>query len=408
MDNKFYSNFVFRFQKIYVLMKRLNFVIAILLFSTAYTFAQIKVFPISNSEVAIKKNAFLYYLPQTTLEVKITVTKETLAPGPYSKYAEKYLCLKNAATTSISDVKIEHVDIRQIAQPDPNACFMVVCDKEANLNYNSRGIVTGYNCEQQSNDSYEEGKCHFTKATDITTPIFTDYGVKQNFTKNTDTTYKVVEVDSVFQKIPIYNKVIISKDEEMKAEEAANYIIKIRKRLFKVLTAQFETETPPADIDIMVNELKDMEKRYLELFIGKVVKETREYIFYYTPQPELSEEKIPLCYITSDDEVVEKKTSNSEPLYLTLKNSQAAKELGDFYGRQHDLKKKEKVMGLYYRIPADVAVSVDFDDFTYYRSLITIPQCGYLGHLPAEIFKNKKLKVAFDEKYGSIKAIYTK
>ena len=39
---------------------------------------------------------------------------------------------------------------------------------------------------------------------------------------------------------------------------------------------------------------------------------------------------------------------------------------------------------------------------------MTIPQCGYLGHLPAEIFKNKKLKVAFDEKYGSIKAIYTK
>ena len=65
-------------------------------------------------------------------------------------------------------------------------------------------------------------------------------------------------------------------------------------------------------------------------------------------------------------------------------------------------------MGLYYRIPADVSVSVDFDDFTYYRSLMTIPQCGYLGHLPAEIFKNKNLKVAFDEKYGSIKAIYTK
>ena len=389
-------------------MKRLNLIIAIMLLSSICSFAQIKVFPISDSEVSIKKNAFIYYLPQTTLEIKVTVTKETLVPGPYSKYAEKYLCIKNAVTTNSSDVKIENVDVRQIPQPDPNACFMVVCDKEANLNYSSRGIVTGYNCDLQSEDLLSEGESHFTKATDISTPLFTDYGVKQNFTKNTDTTYKVVEVDSVFQKIPIYNKVIISKDEEMKAEEAANYIIKIRKRLFKVLTAQFDTETPPSDINIMVNELKDMEKRYLELFVGKIVKETREYVFYYTPQSELTEDKIPLCYITSDDELVEQKQSNSEPIYLVLKNSPAAKELGDFYGRQHDLKKKEKKMGLYYRIPADVSVSVDFDDFTYYRSMMTIPQCGYIGHLPAKIFKNKKLKVAFDEKFGSIKAIYTK
>ncbi len=389
-------------------MKRFNLIIAIFLLSSICALAQIKVFPISDSDVAIKKNAFLYYLPQATLEIKVTVTKETLMPGPYSKYAEKYLCIKNAAMSSESDVRIENVDINQIAQPDPNACFMVVCDNDANLNYNSRGIVTGYNCDGRSEGSDAEGEQHFTKASSITTPLFVDYGVKQNFTRNTDTTYKVVEVDSVFQKIPIYNKVIISKDEEMKAEEAANYIIKIRKRLFKVLTAQFETETPPSDIDIMVTELKDMEKRYLELFVGKVVKETREYVFYYTPQPELAEERIPICYITSDDEVVEQKTANSEPVYLVLRNSQAARDLGDFYGRQHSLKKKEKVMGLYYRIPADVSVSVDFEDFTYYRSLMTIPQCGYLGHLPAEIFKNKKLKVAFDEKYGSIKAIYTK
>ena len=391
-----------------VLMKRFSATIVLVLFSAFCMFAQINVFPVSNSDVTIKKNAFIYYLPQTTLEVKVKVTKETLVPGPYSKYAEKYLCIKNAVTTDVSDVKIDNVDIRQIAQPDPNACFMVAIGNGANLNYNSRGIVTGYNCDQQTDDPYTEGDSHFSKATNISTPIFTDYGVKQNFTKNTDTTYKVVEVDSVYQKIPIYNKVIISKDEEMKAEEAANYIIKIRKRLFKVLTAQFETETPPADIEIMVNELKDMEKRYIELFVGKVMKETYEYVFYYTPQSDLVEEKVPICYVTSDDEVVEKKTADSEPVYLVLKNSQAAKEIDNFYGRQHELKKKEKDMGLFYRIPADVAVSVVFDDYTYYQSLMTIPQCGYLGHLPSDIFKNKNLKVAFDEKYGSIKSISTK
>lgn len=388
-------------------MKRFSITFAMLLASALCTFAQIKVFPMSDTEVLIKKNAFMYYLPQTTLEIKIKVTTETLVPGPYSKYAEKYLCIKNVATSSVSDVKIENIDINEIAQPDPNACFMVVCDREANLNYNSRGVIVGYNCGEES-VGYQYAESHFSKKTDIATPLFTDYGVKQNFTKNTDTTYKVVEVDSVFQKIPIYNKVIISKDEEMKAEEAANYIIKIRKRLFKVLTAQFDTDTPPTDIEIMVNELKNMENRYLELFVGKIERETREYVFYYTPQPDLSEEKIPICYITDNDEVVEKKVENSEPVYLVLKNAQVTKDVDNFYGRQYTLKKKEKNMGLYYRIPSDISLSVDFDDFTYYKSVVAIPQCGYLGHLPAELFKNKNLKVAFDEKYGSIKGIYTK
>ena len=388
-------------------MKRFSIIAVFALFITTCSFAQIKVFPISDTETTIKKNAFMYYLPQTTLEVKIKVTTETLVPGPYSKYAEKYLCIKNAATSIVSDVKIENVDINEIAQPDPNACYMVVCDHDANINYNSRGIIIGYNCGEQT-DEYKSAESHFSKNSSIVIPSFTDYGVKQNFTKNTDTTYKVVEVDSVFQKIPIYNKVIISKDEEMKAEEAANYIIKIRKRLFKVLTAQFDTDTPPADIEIMVNELKRMESRYLELFIGKIERETKEYVFYYTPQPELTEERIPICYITEDDELVEKKAENSEPVYLVMKNAQATKEIGNFYGRQHDIKKKEKEMGLYYRIPSDVVVSVDFDDFTYYKSVISIPQCGYVGHLPAEIFKNKNLKIAFDEKFGSIKGIYTK
>ncbi|MBO7571360.1 MAG: DUF4831 family protein [Bacteroidales bacterium] len=389
-------------------MKRFSITTAIVFLSAICTFAQIKVFPVSDSEAVIKKNAFLYYLPQTTLEIKISVTTETLVPGPYSKYAEKYLCIKNVPTNTISDVKIDNVDVRQISQPDPNACFMVVCDNDANINYNSRGIILGYNCGESQEDTNMFAESHFSKQSSLEMPVFTDYGVKRNFTGNTDTTYKVVEVDSVFQKIPIYNKVIVSKDEEMKAEEAANYIIKIRKRLFKIVTAQFDTSTPPADIDLMVKELKDMEKHYLELFIGKVVSETNEFVFYYTPQSELAEEKVPVCYVTADDEVVTKRVENSEPIYLVLSNGQSTKEVGNFYGRQFDLKKKEKEMGLYYRIPSEVSVSVDFDDFTYYRSIMTIPQCGYLGHLPADLFKNKNLKVAFDEKLGSIRGIYTK
>lgn len=372
-----------------------------------YCVAQIQVFPLTEQNVRIKKNSCIYYLPQTTLEIRLKVTKETLVPGPYYKYAEKYLCIKNVPSAVSTDINIEDVKVNKIQQPDPNACFMVVSDREANIVYNNKGIIVGYNCGEPSEMS-SDSESHFTKVAESKMPVFTDYGVKRNFIGNTDTTYKVVEIDSVFQKIPIYNTVIVSKDEETKAEEAANYIIKIRKRLFKIVTAQFDTDTPPSDIDVMVNELKEMEKRYLELFIGKTTRQTEEFVFYYTPQSDLVEDKVPICYITSDDEIVSQKTESSEPVYLTLKNSNAAKEVSNFYGRQYDLKKKEKKVGLYYRVPSELTLSVDFEDFTYYKGMTTVPQCGYLGHLPAEIFKNKNLKVEFDEKYGSIKRVFTK
>ena len=378
------------------------------LIAMLYCCAQIQVFPLTEQNVRIKKNSCIYYLPQTTLEIRVKVTKETLIPGPFYKYAEKYLCIKNAPSASSSDISIENVQVNKIQQPDPNACFMVVSDREANIVYNSKGIIVGYNCGEPSDMQSSDSESHFAKESNFEMPVFTDYGVKRNFIGNTDTTYKVVEIDSVFQKIPIYNTVIVSTDEEMKAEEAANYIIKIRKRLFKILTAQFDTDTPPTDIDVMVNGLKELEQRYLELFIGKITKQTTEFVFYYTPQSDLNEERVPICYITSDDEVVSQKTESSEPVYLILKNANAAKEVSNFYGRQYDLKKKEKKTGLYYRIPSEVTLSVDFEDFTYYRGIVSVPQCGYLGHLPAEIFKNKNLKVEFDEKYGSIKGVYTK
>ncbi|MCF0206123.1 MAG: hypothetical protein HUK15_01725, partial [Bacteroidales bacterium] len=46
--------------------------------------------------------------------------------------------------------------------------------------------------------------------------------------------------------------------------------------------------------------------------------------------------------------------------------------------------------------------------FTHYKSVVVVPQCGYLAHLSANMFKDKSLKVYFDENLGSISDIETK
>ncbi len=390
-------------------MKKFKLTCAMILLSAVCSVAQIKVLPISEKDMNIKSLPEIYFLPQTSFQIKLTIETETLIPGPYAKYAEKYLSIKNASTSEISDMRIENIEIKEFTQADPNACFVVIGDSESKISCNNSGIITSYNLGKVSDNQTVFFEHNFnSEGTSVKLPEYTDFGVERNFIGNTDTTYKVVEVDSVFQKIPIYNKVIVSKNEEQKAEEAANYILEIRKNYFNIITTKFDVDIPPSDISIMVEELKRLEAQYLTLFVGKVVKEKNEYVFYYTPENDLTEAIVPICYITSDNDVVSEKTENSVPVNLILKKSETTNKLSKFYNSQLVLQDNEKEKGLFYRVPADVAVSVECEDFTYYRNLFTIPQCGYLGHLSSKMFKNKELKIEFNEKYGSIKSLSTK
>lgn len=366
---------------------------------TSSAFAQINVIPLSDVSSQIKSNSSMYFLPRTSIEVKTTVEVETTIPGPYARYAEKYLSIKSVPTEKTSNVTISNISVNSIAEPDPSACY-IVTGVAANIDYLDNGIIASYNASA-GNNTQANGREQFFPVNQQNNSVhFVDFGVKRNFIGSTDTTYKVIEIDSVFQKIPIYNSVIISKDEEQKAEEVANYIIKIRKRLFKVITAQFETETPPSDIKTMVAELHQLEKNYLELFIGKTIKQTQDYTFYYTPNENLTNEKVAMFYITNEDEISETKTESCEPVFLNVENCDYTRNIKQFYSRQGSLK-KEKKHGLYYRIPSNVNIAISFDNHTYYKNSVSVPQCGFTTNLPCKLFSNKKLQIFFNED-GSI------
>ena len=59
-------------------------------------FAQINVVPITNTVLQIKKNATVYYLPQTLIHVKVDVKTSKFIPGPFYNFAEKYLSINDA------------------------------------------------------------------------------------------------------------------------------------------------------------------------------------------------------------------------------------------------------------------------------------------------------------------------
>ncbi|MCF0206321.1 MAG: DUF4831 family protein, partial [Bacteroidales bacterium] len=180
-------------------MKKLVLIIVALLVNVC-CFSQINVFNAKETNVNVKKNPLIYFLPKTTFVIKIKATTETFYPGPYSKYAEKYLCIKNAGDTKSSKIKIDGVCLSNIYTADQDACFLVDSKNNISITCNNTGVILGYNTASKSESESEseskslsksssESKSMSKSKSELTFPIFTDYGVKRNFTGNTDTTY---------------------------------------------------------------------------------------------------------------------------------------------------------------------------------------------------------------------------
>jgi hypothetical protein len=370
----------------------------------AEIFAQINVRPVNDNNLEIKENAILYFLPKTSLFVEIDIETEYTMPGPFAAYAEKYLSIKNASNTKKINTNISNIEFYEQVEPDPDACFLIMSKaNDFSLSYNNIGVISGFNVSTEPKEvSYNN--CFENDFKYLKENIhFTDYSVKRNFTGRMDTTYKVIQVDSIFQKIPVYNETITSKNFEQKAEEAANYIIKIRKRRFKLQSAQFETEHPPSDVPTLIKELDNLEKQYLELFTGKKISIKNTYVYHYNPNKNLKEDKILMFHLSNELGILENPSENSQPVYLAINKIDLTNEIELLYDRRSGT--SEKTKGLYYRIPGHANISVVYEDMVYSQKHIIVPQYGMINYLPSSMFKNKKLQIIFDEKYGSIKSI---
>jgi len=386
-------------------MKKL-FVLIILVAFFSGLKAQINVIPATSTDAQIKKNTILYFLPRTVFNITVTVETEYFFPGPFSEYADKYLTIKNVETVEKVSSDIKSISIIPISEPDPNSAYLVFPKKNNfAISYSPSGVIKSFGSIDNAAST-----CQVYSSVNLPEFYngdfsFTDLSVKRNFTDITDTTYKVVQFDSVFQKIPVYNKVITSKEYEQKAEEAANFIIKIRKRKFKLMTGQFDSETPPADVNAMIKELDELEKEYLALFIGKSITIENDYNSRFIPDINEKDSKLVLFYLSDSKGIVNEEIIDSEPVYCLLTNFGITAEADRFYNRQNQKKYKNKNKGLYYRMPGLGSIKIALGDVIYSEQRLLIPQFGYTNFLPSAIFKNKNLNIIFDENLGSVKTI---
>ena len=244
-------------------MNRITKILSILLLSscTAGHIVTTNLHNLANFE----ENSQIYTLPKTQVLVTLTVDKTEFILGPYHQYAQKYLDITGVGLVSSHFYSITDIQIHARSVSDPDYCFSLRNENFGEVEtllseLRAKGLIMEENplnyYEQRFEVEGQQDEC-----TDLTIKPFS---FDENLIGRSD------NADALeYSNIPLLKKQVALKTMEQKAEEAANFLFKIRKRRFLLLSGKYEVIPHGAALETSVQELNNLEQEYLSLFIGK-------------------------------------------------------------------------------------------------------------------------------------------
>ena len=234
-------------------------------------------FPIDSNYIPSNQH-FIYFLPQTAFKVIVTVEKNEQIKGYYADFADKMLGISNVFTENKTNYIISKVDIQSYIIPDSNLQFLV--------EMSHKQIKSGFYLQMLNNciKTFETKPLVYEQPTQ-TSDFFKNYA-DQKLLEKEESYVETRIIDGVLTQVPVSKTKTITKSLEQQAQEAADFITKIRKDRYNVLIANHEVTFTKEALQYMIEELNQLEKNYLELFTGTTVKQTYTYEFIVIPQNE--------------------------------------------------------------------------------------------------------------------------
>ncbi len=268
---------------------------------------------------SIPSGSKIYGLPQTIVDVTVYAEELRIIPGPYHEFAEKYLSIENAPSTerrtwNISDVKLSlHTEV------DPDYVYFM--DQAGSLNQypdieklledsmillpvDFGGKALFYNTLP-----YREDDIHYF-----------DLSVKRNFDVE-DSEVIVSEVlPGTDADIRLSSAEAEEKTLERKAEEAANFIIKLRKRRFKLVAGQYDYMPEGIAMIEALKQLDKTEEEYLSLFTGRRITRKYKQTFHFTPGNNINDERAVLLRFSDTEGFVDARGGKGKPVMIEMTN----------------------------------------------------------------------------------------
>jgi len=379
--------------------------------------SEIRVVHVGESK-EFEDNYQVYALPKTVVYITIQVTKTVMEPGPYYQYSKKYVGIedvikKRTETWRISDIRFDYY-----AEPDADHFYLVHSKKMPITNcltLTPEGLIAGINVaspivpEEPALKPY----LHLTPVANDILP-FTDLSIKKYISKEDKTLYKRVIQDSVSVRVPVTNQTVDQKTIEEKAEEAADFIFKLRKRHFKLLAGvadeypnnagMINDKFPDGEsVKFMHEKLEELESNYLDLFIGRTATTVVEYYFQYTPDNEPTA-SLDLCRFSTVAGIIASTEKEGEPITIRATKTGHTQKLKDDLLLKKPTEAKDDC-GFFYRVPEYGSIELILGKHEIARQQILIAQFGVINSLPVEFLKDNHFQVLFYPELGAIKQI---
>ena len=259
-------------------MKRI--ILIATLFAGITCFGQNQVFKVEEyaSAQPLKNSSFYYMLPQTTLQLDVTVTKTKEIQGCYSAYAEKLLGLSNVISGNRTTYKLKEVNIVPLTLPDTTQMYLVELSakqtKSQFLNqlYQKQGIAVS-----------QVISSNYTITTAKVPDFFKNYA-NLSYSEMDDAYLETQIINGVVTQVPANKTKVVSKTEAQQAQEAADFIEKIKKDRYELLIGINEVAYTGDAIAYMVEQLNQLEQNYLALFTGFTIVEEETQTLIITPR----------------------------------------------------------------------------------------------------------------------------
>lgn len=356
----------------------------LILISLAFSCTTIKEVPVTvntrilplGDTVKLYEGSLLYSLPQSAFEFTVVAQRTVQTAGPYHNYAEQFLGLSDVIRSNQKIWALKDVKIRSFKELDPEHYYIIESDGllESNaLALKEAGLILDINSSLYKSRNYYSKNL---ENTDISGISIRDMGSDEYFDIEKDTSYRVVELDTAFVRIPYVLERRRQLSLEEQAENTARILLELREGRHLILTG--EANVFPQD-RASIDEINRLENEYISLFSGKSSSEIVTFKFFMVPEKIMEDKPVILFRFSPEDGVLEANDLTGRPVVVELMSAGKVDNI--------NLVEREEKKGtydkIYYRVPEVVDISVTDGRSTLGKSRELVYQFGKVVTLPA-------------------------
>jgi len=329
-----------------------------------------------------------YSLPQTGIRVYVKTIKEVFEPGPYSGYAEQLLGLNNVKTKAETKWIVTEVRITSFSEPDPTQVYKALGEAAYKLNLTSDGRISGINLPNVTESPFAVKTNKIIQVQDEIDDFSFD-----NFT---DTPfYTPGDSTNNFQPVRV--------GDDQKAAEAAKRVLDSRLIRYDMVAGMMDEFHPDGEAyKVSLEELKQIEKNYLSLFVGRKTQKEDIFTFNYIPTKPSKNGDV-IFRISEENGIVPATDLSGKPVMIEY---EIESNLVDKYT---ELAKSENPeagkSGIYYRMPGIATIKIVDELKTIATARLPIAQFGVVAPLPENVV-NGGYMVIYHTETGAIKSVY--